>query len=126
MRHCLTVCATCCKAGDVPLGLAQARALRDLFSASGDADVRAFDIATADCMNACSEPTALSFRASGKAAYLFAGVDPSADGADILGFARLYLDSVDGVIEDARPSGRLRFCLRGRIPAAGIVIPPEE
>lgn len=125
MRHCLTVCATCCKAGDVPLGLAQARALRELFSASDDADIRAFDIATVDCMNACAEPTALSFRAAGKAAYLFSGVDPSEDAADILAFARLYLDSGDGVIKDARPCGRLRHCLKGCIPAQGIVIPPQ-
>ncbi|MBV1866041.1 MAG: DUF1636 domain-containing protein [Rhodobacteraceae bacterium] len=125
MRHCLTVCSTCCKAGDAPLGAGLAQALRRLLSASKDADIRAFEVATVECMSVCGEPIGLSFRASGKAAYLFAGIDPTKDAADILAFARLYLEAPDGIIEDARPCGRLRFCLRARIPAVGTVILPE-
>ena len=64
-----------------------------------------------------ANPTAISFRAKGKAAYLFSGIDPATDHDDILAFADLYQAADDGWIEDARPCGRLRFCLIGRIPA---------
>ncbi len=36
---------------------------------------------------------------------------------DIEAFAKLYADSPDGQIMDARSAGNLRFCLVGRIPA---------
>ena len=67
-------------------------------------------------MGACAEPLALAFQADGKASYLFSNVDPVADLEDVLAFARLFGASDDGWIEDARPAGRLRFCLRARIP----------
>lgn len=68
-------------------------------------------------MGGCAEPLAVAFQAPGKASYLFVGLDPEADLADVLAFARLYRASPDGWIEDARPAGRLRFRLRARIPA---------
>jgi predicted metal-binding protein len=88
--------------------------LRALFDRAGLADLT---VDTVACLNACAEPTALSFRAVGKWAYLFSNVDPLCDGADVVAFARLYLNSKDGEITDARACGRLRHCLRGRIPA---------
>ena len=69
-----------------------------------------------DCLNACGQPTALSLQGKGTG-YLFAGVDPEADAADIAATARTYLSAPRGAIEDARPCGRLRFCLKGRLPA---------
>lgn len=69
-----------------------------------------------ECLNACGKPVALSIQGRG-AGYLFAGVDPVADAADIAATARAYLAAPGGVIEDARPCGRLRFCLLGRLPA---------
>lgn len=69
-----------------------------------------------DCLNACGNPVALSFQGCG-ASYLFAGVDPVADAPDIAATARAYMAAPGGVIEDARPCGRLRFCLIGRLPA---------
>ena len=80
-------------------------------------EIKAFEIETFECMSACSRPNAISFRAAGKAAYLFADIDPETDKGDILAFAKLYSDAPDGWIEDARPCGRLRHCLLGRIPA---------
>jgi predicted metal-binding protein len=47
---------------------------------------------------------------------VFAGVQDT-DAADVLNFAKLYDESADGWIEDARPLGRLRFCLKTRVPA---------
>jgi len=61
-------------------------------------------------------PVSLAVRAEGKAAYLFTGVDPDAP-EDVAAFAKLYAESPDGQIMDARPAGALRFCLVGRIPA---------
>ncbi|SPJ23008.1 DUF1636 family protein [Palleronia abyssalis] len=68
------------------------------------------------CLNVCSKPTALSLQGNG-ASYLFGGIDPAADAADIAATVRAYMAAPDGVIVDARPCGRLRHCLIGRIPA---------
>lgn len=115
MRHKLTICSTCLKDGeDTPKGAAMADALRVMLATDGFKD---FVVETVECMNACSNPTAISFRAPNKAAYMFAGVDPQRDHADIIAFARLYSETSDGMIEDATPCGRLRHLLIGRIPA---------
>ncbi|SFH44370.1 Predicted metal-binding protein [Palleronia marisminoris] len=69
-----------------------------------------------ECLNACGKPVALSVQGRGTG-YLFAGVDPVEDAADIAATARTYMAAPGGAIEDARPCGRLRFCLIGRLPA---------
>lgn len=74
-------------------------------------------VALADCMNACGRPATLAFRAEGKAAWLFAGVDPVAQAGEIAAFDALYQAAPEGLVEDARPCGALRFCLIGRVPA---------
>lgn len=116
-RHRLVVCSSCAS----PHGGATAEApgARLLAGLRAAADWRAegFELGEAACMGGCATPLAVAFQASGKASYLFAGLDPEADLADVLAFARLYRASRDGWIEDARPAGRLRFCLRARIPA---------
>ena len=99
------------------MGDVLAATMQDIFLAADEPDIRAFEIKTFECMSACAQPNAISFRAEGKAAYLFADVDPVKDKDDILAFAKLYVDAKDGWIEDARPCGRLRHCLLGRIPA---------
>ena len=75
------------------------------------------DVRTESCLNMCDEPLALALRAPCKVAYLFAGLQPDTDLDDTLALIRLYVTAKDGVIADARPAGRLRFCLKGRIPA---------
>ena len=75
------------------------------------------EVRVVDCLNTCARPVALSFRADGKAAYLFAGVDPARQAGDIAIFAGLYAAAPDGIVADARPCGDLRLCLVGRIPA---------
>ncbi len=114
MHHRVTVCETCAAVGETPQGQDFAREIRALLAR---AEMTGFTVETVACLNACADPTALSFRAAGKWAYLFSNVDPTRDGADVVAFARLYRDSTDGEITDARACGRLRHCLRGRIPA---------
>jgi predicted metal-binding protein len=112
MAHTVFICSTCAEIGGDPKGVALIEDVRARLASFGDFEVRA-----QACLNVCDKPTALAFRAEGKAAYLFAGVDAEADAADVEAFAKLYAESPDGWIEDARSAGRLRFCLIGRIPA---------
>ena len=85
--------------------------------ALGDGLGDAVDLASADCMGACAEPVSLALQGEGRASYLFSGVSPLEDVADILATCREYLAAPGGWIVDARPCGRLRLCLKGRIPA---------
>lgn len=109
MTHKLFICETCQDAAGEKPGLALADAVR----ASG---IDGVDVVLTPCMNMCDEPVSMALRAPDKNAYLFAGVE-AADAADVVALAGLYTASKDGVIEDARPAGRLRFCLKGRVPA---------
>lgn len=107
---CITICATCAAAGQRPEGVALADAVRE-----GVRD--GTEVRVVDCLNVCHSPVALSIRAPGKTAYLFAGVDPAAQAPEIRVLADLYATAPNGDIVDARPLGRLRHCLIGRIPA---------
>ena len=69
------------------------------------------------CMNGCATPVSMGLQSAGRATCFFAGVDPQADVDDIVSTIRAYLDAPNGWIEDARPCGRLRFCLVGRVTA---------
>ena len=97
------VCRTCADGK----GEALAKALR----AAGVAGVE-----TVDCMNLCKRPVSLALRGDGKDVYLFAGIDPERDVADAVALVRLYAEAPGGTIVDARPAGRLRQCLVGRVP----------
>ena len=99
----LIVCRTCAGGADFAAAI-QARV---------PAGVR---VETVECMNLCETPVALALRGPGKDAYRFAGIDPARDRADALALARLYREAPDGRIADARPAGRLRQCLVGRVP----------
>ena len=109
MADLVFVCDTCGAPESAAEGPGFAEALR-----AGAPD--GIEVRTVSCLNMCDEPLALALRAPGKVAYLFAGLRPSEDLADTLALLRLYRDAPGGVIEDARPAGRLRFCLRGRVP----------
>lgn len=114
MSHKLFICETCMtKDQAVPgpdlIAVLQAR-VADL-PALAELTV----VGTA-CLNICDEPVSMALRAPNKMAYLFSDIHPG-DLDDILALAGLYLNAPGGVIEDARPAGRLRFCLKGRVPA---------
>ena len=101
MNHVLTICASC------PLGQ------------SGLADrlvIDGFQITQTQCMSGCTKPSTLAFRAPGKTAYLFGEIMES-DLADVLTFAKSYLNSADGTFADARIFGALRTKAIARIPA---------
>ena len=68
-----------------------------------------------DCMSGCKRPQTLAVRQSGKTAYLF-GEFTRDDIAGLITFLKLYRDSPDGNLEDARPLGALRMKAIARIP----------
>mgnify|MGYP002621633415 CR=1 FL=1 len=61
-------------------------------------------------------PVLMALQAPGRGAYLFHDLSP-ADAGDVAATIRAYLAAPDGWIMDARPCGRLRHCLKLRIPA---------
>lgn len=103
MTKRLVICKTC----DGP-GMALADALR--------VRLPGWDVVLHDCLSACAEPVSLAVQADGKATYVFAGLSDT-DVDDAVAFAGLYDASDDGWVADARPAGRLRFCLKSRVPA---------
>ncbi len=103
----ITICESCRSDGPAK-GATLADRLRPLVEA---------EVNTTDCMIVCGNPVTVSFRAEGKAAYLFSGVDPETQAEEVAEFARLYAAADDGLVEDVRSIGQLRFCLIGRIPA---------
>ncbi|WP_296424826.1 DUF1636 family protein [Yoonia sp.] len=105
----LTICETCAVSGAYAQGAALADAMRGLTEDGWELQMHA-------CLSVCAEPVAVAVQAQGKATYVFAGVT-SADAADLAVFTRLYDAAPDGWIDDARPAGRLRFCLKSRVPA---------
>lgn len=113
--HKILVCETCLAENGVAAGRDFVQALKAAM-AQDEAFINA-DVQTSACMSMCAEPVSVGFRAEGKAVYLFAGIDPARDLEDTLAFTKLYLESPDGWIEDARTAGRLRFCLKGRLPS---------
>jgi predicted metal-binding protein len=73
-------------------------------------------VVTADCLSGCTRPSAASFRAPGKTAYLFGDLTAD-DLRHLITFARLYTASPDGNFADARALGPLRHKAIARIPA---------
>lgn len=74
-------------------------------------------VESAPCLERCDAPVAMTLQREGGAGYVFSGIRPNADTHDIIATCRAYLNSPGGWIEDARPCGRLRFCLSARLPA---------
>lgn len=106
------MCESCAAPGEVPAGATLAAALGRRLG-----DLATLEVELGGCMNQCGAPVALALRAEGRPAYLFAGLDPAGDLDDAEALCRLYHASGRDGIADARPAGRLRHCLVGRIPA---------
>ena len=107
MKPRIIICETCASPEGRTEGPEFARALK--------ARVDGVSVETVACLNLCDEPMAMALRGEGQDAYLFAGVQPG-DLEDAVALCALYREAAPG-IEDARKAGRLRFCLKGRIPA---------
>lgn len=103
------ICDTCAAPGTDPKGADFAQALR----ARVEDGVR---VETTSCMNQCGKPVSLALRETDKDIYLFHSVDPDNDLEDALALITIYAEAEGGIIHDARPAGRLRHCLTGRIP----------
>ena len=103
------ICDTCAAPGQAPQGEAFAEKLRAHVTES-------VSVVTVSCMNQCDRPVSLALRDDGKDVYLFHSVDPARDLDDTLALIDLYAQAEGGTIEDARPAGRLRHCLAGRVP----------
>jgi len=102
MTKKVTICETC--AGP-------AAALADAIG-----DVTGWDVVMHPCLSVCDDPVALAVQSDGGATYVFAGLT-DADARDVRAFIALYDRAKAGWIADARPAGRLRFCLKTRVPA---------
>ena len=107
MTHRLTICETCASPGADPQGTALAQAL-DL--------PPGWEVVLHPCLNVCGKPVAAAVQGTGRATCLLAGLTPD-DADDLAAFAALYDAAPDGWITDARPAGRVRLCLLGRVPA---------
>jgi predicted metal-binding protein len=102
MTKRVTICETC--AGQ---GVELAAALKDLDG---------WDVVMHPCLSVCDDPVAIAAQADGAATYVFAGLT-AADADDVRAFVKEYDTAPAGWIADARPLGRLRFCLKSRVPA---------
>ncbi len=96
----------------------QKRGLLDLEQALTKSPLNAqARIGTVSCGESCAAPARLWMQSQDGATYTFDGINLIQDRTDILATMAAYLASPKGWIEDARPCGRLRFCLTARIPA---------
>ena len=78
---------------------------------------RPFDVEMTDCMGACETPVTVALQGKGMASYVFSGLRGTEDVPDLVETCRLYAESPQGWIDDARRCGRLRYLLRARLPS---------
>jgi len=110
------ICETCRTPDGPATGEGLARALRVALNAEGLADVA---VETVVCMNICTEPVSVALKGPTKETYLVCGVEAATDLSELVGLVRLFAEAEGGGITDARAAGRLRHCLKGRVPVAG-------
>ena len=111
----ITICSKCEQNNSEIPKRAQELALQEALETSGLA--QEFSVRWVDCMNVCNEPVTIALQGQTKATYVFAGVSLNTDINDIVTTCQAYLTADGGWIEDAKPCGRLRHCLKSRIPA---------
>ena len=113
----ICICMTCAPAASVTVSKLR---LMAAISAAGLTDI--VSVSTAACLGACQTPSSVALQGQGRASYLFSGISFDTDIDDLIATCCTYLKAPGGWIEDARPCGRLRSCLRARIPA----LPEQE
>lgn len=112
-RLLLLICDTCQR--DSGTAAEDRAILTRQLGAAGLADQ--VSVVASACLGSCADPASIAGQSEGRASYVFSGLTISRDAGDIIAFCRTYLEADRGWIEDARPLGRLRHCLRARIPA---------
>ncbi len=108
----LLICQSCAGTRD---SAAERLAVQNALVKDGLAD--RVEVGEHSCFSGCEDPVSISLQGANLASYVFSGVNPISDAGDISATCHTYLNSPAGWIEDARPCGRLRLCLRARIPA---------
>lgn len=108
----LLICHSCAGTRDPA---AERLAVQNALVKDGLAD--RVEVGQHSCFSGCEDPVSISLQGLNLASYVFSGLNPISDADDISVTCRAYLDSPAGWIEDARSCGRLRLCLRARIPA---------
>ena len=93
---------------------------RAVIAALGAADLAGIEVASVECLGGCEEPASVGLQGQEMATYVFSGVDVATDVDDIVETCRAYMDAPKGWIENATSCGRLRFCLRARVPALDV------
>ncbi len=111
----IVICDTCQSQPAGPKGRMLGAQLHETLRDAGLSE--SVSIRYTSCMNACDDPIAIALQDATCATYVFAGILADGDQADIVETCRAYLNSPGGWIEDARVCGRLRDCLKARVPA---------
>ncbi len=106
----LLICSECRNSAPVSLGPIE----QELSKLGLNGSV---SVGISPCLEKCDAPVAMTLQMDGGASYVFSGIDPEQDATDIAATCKAYLDHADGWIQDARPCGRLRYCLTVRVPA---------
>ena len=89
----------------------------DVAAAIDDAGLsEIFTVERGPCMGACETPVTIALQGPDMTSYVFSGLDPAEDIPDLIKTCRVYADSPEGQILDARPCGRLRDLLRAQLP----------
>ncbi|APG48008.1 DUF1636 family protein [Phaeobacter porticola] len=114
-QHRILVC-TSCKGMD-PDRRPGPELIADLRAALAGHDGPPVEVAGVACMAGCRHPCTVGFQAEGKASYVFGGLTPGDDIADILTFTNLYQMLADGWCSSVDRPGKLRRNTLSRIPA---------
>lgn len=89
----------------------------DVAAAMDDAGLsEVFTVERGPCMGSCETPVTVALQGEGMTSYVFSGLKPAEDIADLIATCQVYADSPHGQISDARPCGQLRNLLRAQIP----------
>lgn len=107
----ILICSTC---DGERSRAAEADEVREALARAGLADRITFEFG--GCIGACVEPIAIGLQGEGLATYVFSGLNLREDADDIAATCQAYLAARKGWILDAHPCGRLRDCLRARLP----------
>lgn len=112
MKARILICSTC--EGERSR-TAESDAVIQALDRAGLADRITFEFG--GCIGACAEPVVIGLQGEGLASYVFSGLNLREDADDIAATCETYLMCRKGWIIDAHPCGRLRDCLRARLPA---------
>jgi predicted metal-binding protein len=119
-RHQILVCKACKHPGQTrEPGYRLLKRLRAAIDAAGLGDE--CEVSGTACLAGCDRPCTLAWRATGKATWLFGGIDPAQPIDDLIAFSQLYARLDDGWCSGADCPPRLCANTLARIPAAIIV-----